>query len=284
MIEILESGLYSSIQDLGRIGYRKYGVPVSGAMDQYSAKLSNRILNNSENAPVLEITLIGPILKFNEACQIAISGAEFMPSVNNQIVENNTVLSILKGDVLKFGPVKKGMRTYLAILGGFESESLMGSASYYPNITKCRFLKKGGQLFFKTGIPKLSKVNNGSNWNHSIFNIKEIEVFKGPEFEHLSSEMKENILNQELKVSSQSNRMGYRLTHSMNLTAKEIITSPVMPGTVQLTPSGQLIILGRDAQTTGGYARVLQLTKVAQDHLSQIQFGKMIGFELSKGQ
>jgi len=281
MIEVIQPGLFTTIQDLGRFGYRKYGVPASGAMDQNSAKLANQIIGNNENMPVLEVTLIGPTLKFNEACEIAITGAEFEPLLNGSMISNHAIVHIQKGDILKFGHVKKGMRAYVATAGGFDSEIVMGSASYYQNLTSHSQIKKEENLFF---IKNLNSNNVNSAINSisaTALNQSQINVYKGPEFDRLSKEMQVNLLNSEFKVSNHSNRMGIRLLNNEpNLSANEIITSPVQPGTVQLTPSGQLIILGRDAQTTGGYARVLQLTEQAQDCLAQINIGNCIEFNL----
>ena len=278
MIEVIVPGLYSSIQDLGRVGYRKYGVPVSGAMDHYSAKLANQILENRADVPILEVTLIGPTLRFKEACEIAISGAEFEPDLNSYVVQNNTIISIEKGSILKFGPVKRGMRAYLAITGGFESEIVLGSASYYPSFTEKSRLQKGDELLYKKDSTKNEVVSTDVKTTHSVIIQQQIEVMKGPEFHKLSEEMQKVLVSQEFTITSESNRMGTRLMIDETLTAKEIITSPVQPGTVQLTPSGQLIILGRDAQTTGGYARVLQLTEMAQNCLAQVQIGSTVRF------
>lgn len=280
MIDVLAPGMFSTIQDLGRIGYRKYGVPISGAMDQYSASLANMILENSEVEPVLEVTLIGPTLRFTEACQITITGAKFTTTVDELPITNNTIINIEEGGILKFGAVKEGMRAYLAIKGGFDSEVVLGSTSYYPSLTKESHLKKGGELFFKKN--KIQIVESNLINKRPVFPSSNqiIEVFKGPEFDKLPAVMQKIIFEQEFEVLSQSNRMGCRLKTEDSLMAKEIITSPVQPGTVQLTPSGQLIILGRDAQTTGGYARVLQLSELAQNYLAQLQFGKKIRFEV----
>ncbi|MFK8046011.1 MAG: biotin-dependent carboxyltransferase family protein [Crocinitomicaceae bacterium] len=280
MIEVIQPGLYTSIQDLGRFGYRKYGVPVSGAMDQNSAKLANQILGNSENAALLEVTLIGPTLTFTEACEIAITGAEFEPTLNDSVLQNNAVISIEKGSILKFGAAKKGMRAYLAIASGFDSEMVMGSASFYSNLTKQSHLKKGDRLFFRKEAKLLNIKTDFNEVMPTVLDHPIINVFKGPEFDLLLSDMQDKLLNSAFTVSNQSNRMGCRLIGEYTLSAQEIITAPVLPGTVQLTPSGQLIILGRDAQTTGGYARVLQLTDAAQNCLGQANIGDLTSFSL----
>ena len=279
MIEFLSSGTYSTIQDLGRRGYRQYGVPVSGAMDQYAARLANQLLGNQDNTPLIEITMTGPELKFMVPCYFVITGANFDARLDDETIENNSIAYAKMGQQLKIGIAKSGVRGYLAIAGGIDADLVMGSASQFPGITKTRRLVKGDKVRFK---------HNNANVSHKHSNVKSrfvetnavIDVLKGPEFDHLTKTMQNDVLNSLFTISNQSNRMGYRLMSSEVLSASEIITSPVLPGTVQLTPSGQMIILGRDAQTTGGYARILQLTDSAQNILAQIPFGSQIQFRL----
>ncbi len=281
MIEVISPGIYTSIQDMGRIGYRKYGIPRSGAMDSYSAKLVNQILGNSANEALLEMTLVGPTLKFKTDSNIAITGANFDFQIDDQPIEMNKVVSIKAGQTLKSGDAKQGMRAYLGIEFGFETDMVLGSYSQYKNVTSKTKLNKGDVLTFKQKSINVAQKNTVMESILPIQDEKTIEVFKGPEFKLLSKSIVQNILETKFKISMQSNRMGYRLISDNNsFTAVEIITSPVQPGTVQLTPSGQIIILGKDAQTTGGYARVFQLTEKAQNVLAQKQLGSSFTFNL----
>ena len=120
MIKVIKAGYYSIIQDLGRFGFQQYGVPVSGVMDRYSSKLANALLNNEKNAAVLEITITGPMLQFNCNTLICVSGADISPRLNNESIKLNHVVIIKMGDVLSFGKLQYGFRSYLAVSGGFQ--------------------------------------------------------------------------------------------------------------------------------------------------------------------
>ena len=112
MIKVLDPGFYTSIQDAGRFGYQNYGVPVSGSMDQGSADIANRILGNPNSKALLELTMIGCILKFECNTQISITGSDMDPKLNNLSIEMYSSIEVAKGDVVSFGRVKDGFKTY----------------------------------------------------------------------------------------------------------------------------------------------------------------------------
>lgn len=281
MIEVVSGGMYTSIQDLGRFGYRKFGVPLSGAMDSYSARLANRLLGNEREAAVMEITHIGPVLKFSTATEIAITGAGFLPTLNNVEIPLNTRVYIPSNSVLKFGLPVYGLRAYISIAGGFTSERVLGSFSQYPRITTTDTLEKGDRIL----IPVFNKIPTRTTASVKVdkhhFTSEVLKVNPGPEFENLSKSIQKKIFETSLVISPESNRMAYLLNGWDSLSAKEIITAPVQPGTVQLTPSGQSVILMRDAQTTGGYSRILQLTESAINILAQKRAGTQVRFEFN---
>jgi biotin-dependent carboxylase-like uncharacterized protein len=279
MIELLKAGLYDSIQDLGRFSLQQFGVPFSGAMDQYSAKLGNLILGNHHDAAVLEWTLLGPNLKCHSNALICVTGAICDLKINKHAVKQNMALRIQAGDTLTFGAAQKGCRGYLAVLGGFQTELVMGSRSQYANITAEFRLKKGTRLPIKEQtLPKLlQKASVKTPTAH--FDTKLIEVFKGPEYDALSETQQRALTSKTFTVSKDSNRMAYQFNERFENELEPIITSLVLPGSVQLTPSGQLVILMRDCQTTGGYPRVLQLSEQAIDRLAQKNFGAEFRFE-----
>ena len=156
MISVLHPGLYSTIQDMGRIGYRKYGVPVSGAMDGISANYSNALLKNHLNDAVMEITLMGPKLQFKAATDIAISGAEMSAKINNVPISNDDVYAVNENDILSFGKLLKGARCYLGVKNGFQTTSVLNSRSFYPEITAERVIKKDDMLPFKKQQRKIT--------------------------------------------------------------------------------------------------------------------------------
>lgn len=267
MLEILQSGLYTSIQDLGRFGYRNYGVPVSGIMDEYHAKLANHILGNNENAAVLEITLQGPRLYFYENTRIVICGADLSPKLNKGSIRLNNPINIAKGDQLEFGARKYGARAYLAIQGGFQTEKILKSRSFYGGITKKSIVSKGDFIPYTINTTQI-EANANSVVKKDLLQKNKINVYKGPEFDLLSKKQQEKLLNTTFSVGL-NNRMAYQLNELIENDFPSIITSAVLPGTIQLTPSGKLIILMKDCQTTGGYPRVLQLDEASIGRLSQ---------------
>jgi len=278
MIKMLKPGFFTCIQDLGRMNYQEYGVPYSGAMDRYSAQLSNALLNNKVEAAVLEVTMTGPELLFNSDTCICITGADLSPLLNAENIKNNQLIQIKKGDVLSFGRLKYGFRAYIAVSGGFQSEIVMQSRSMYKGITKDFRLSKGDELQIGKATKSMQASNAALKINRAQFKTMSIEVFKGPEFDQLSKAQQKQLFSQEFSVSKNHSRMAYQLKEPFNNSLQAIITSLVMPGTVQLTPSGSLIVLLRDCQTTGGYPRVLQLKESAVDILAQKFTGSRFRF------
>lgn len=273
MVEVLKTGLFDSIQDLGRSGYQEFGVPYSGAMDQYSAVLSNSILGNDYNAAVIESTAIGPKLKFHKDTKISITGAFMKPKLNGESVQNNTAVKVIAGDVLELGQVVYGFRTYIAVLGGFQTETVMKSRSMYVNITSNFKLIKGDKLPIVDRLDKVESSLSAIKINQNHFATTILEAYKGPEFNDLNSKQQYVLFNHEFCITKNSNRMAYRLEQRILNKIPPIITSLVLPGTIQLTPSGEMLILMRDAQTTGGYPRILQLSEKGIDMLAQKSLG-----------
>ncbi|MDG1681982.1 MAG: biotin-dependent carboxyltransferase family protein [Flavobacteriaceae bacterium] len=277
MIKIIKPGLYSTIQDKGRVGMQSHGIPCSGTMDTFSSDLANKILNNSGNSAVLEITMVGPVLEFVYETVICITGANLSPLLNNKIIKMNNPIFIKSNDILSFGVLKSGLRSYIAVLGGFKSEKVFGSRSMFKNLTRAVKLAKNDVLNFnKDIIFKSSKIN--LNKTSNIDN--KIVVYKGPEYDTLNSSQKDFILSKKFRISNNYNRMAIQLTDLLSNTLEPIITSMVMPGTVQLTPAGNLIILMKDCQTTGGYPRILQVEEKSINSLAQLKKDSELWFSL----
>ena len=279
---MLTSGFYTSIQDLGRTGYGSIGVPISGAMDVYSAKLANRILGNEDTDAVLEITLGNCRLQFEIPTIICISGADFYAKINNKTIHINTAIKIRKDEVLTFSTPVYGVRTYLAVKGGFKTEMVLGSRSFFEGITEKNILKKNDELpISKINLEKTTSFSS-VKVNSAHFSTIEINAYAAPEYEWLNNQQKEKLQITLFTISNENNRMGYRLKELIPNTLKSMLTSAVLPGTVQLTPSGKLIILMRDCQVTGGYPRVLQLTDDAINKLAQKTTNDTFQFQLKE--
>ena len=282
MIKVIKSGFFTSIQDQGRFGYRQYGVPISGAMDKYSCDFANAILGNTKDAAVLEITMVGPILQFTKQTRIVISGAVMNPKVNNVSVAMNSVIYVKANDILSFGMLTKGCRSYVAVKGGIISDMYFGSKSMFNNISESTHLSEGEALNYTEDNDLFNMSNAHVKYDNTLFNSNCLEVIKGPEFYNLSEKLVEKLFNSSLKVSKLNNRMAYQLEPLIENTLEPILTSPVLPGTVQLTPKGQLIILMRDCQTTGGYPRIFQLTENSINSLSQKITGNNLKISLKE--
>ncbi len=278
MLNVLKSGFYTTVQDKGRFGYRDKGVPVSGSMDTETVYKLNMLLENDENAAVLEITMTGPTLKFNEDTYIALGGAELATTLNNKRVKNYMVVKVKLGDILSYGRLKKGFRAYLAIKNGFQTNIVLGSRSYYKSITPNGIIKDRSVIEYKKQSlfePKLTGLRVDTILDETI-----LPVGKGPEFELLSEKHLESLFSKHFTIANENNRMAYLLKEVIEGHLISMLTSATLPGTVQLTPSGNLIVLMKDGQTTGGYPRILQLTDRAIAILAQKKTGDAILFKL----
>ena len=280
-ILILSDSIQTSVQDLGRKGYRSFGVPISGAMDKYSAILANKLLNNDQELPVLEITMSGPKIMFEDRTLFVLTGGDLSPELNGEPIQMNHAYSVKTSDVLSFGKINMGVRAYLGVKGGFLTENVMGSYSMYEGITPQSRVKKGDRLRIASYESELEFAASKIKVKSSHFTAKKLEVTKGPEFHRLTKKQRDKLFSMTFKVDPLSNRMGYQLKNKFPpLKNNEIITSITIPGTVQITPSGKLIVMMRDCPTTGGYARVLQLTDMAINQLAQKKENESFKFDL----
>ena len=275
MIKVISKGLYTTIQDKGRFGYRNIGVPSSGYMDSESAETANLIINNPKDNPLIEVTLIGPTLEFEKSAVICITGGEFSPTLNDIKISSYSAIEVNKGDILKINNSSIGSRCYISIQGTIISDTILGSKSFYHQITNSNIIEDGDIFLFKKNIRTLEQ-----KYTHKKFELnKTINVFRGPEFKCLSNESIKILFNEEFSIGI-NNRMAYNLLEKIQDRVNSIISSGVIPGTVQLTPSGNIIILHRDSQTTGGYPRILQLNEKSLNDLAQLRTGDNIRFKL----
>lgn len=249
-MKLIKKGILSTNQDLGKNGLRHLGVNPSGAMDRLSIRLLNIALQHDENKPILEMHFPAPEILFEADSTIIIGGADFSPTINNQPIENWKTVYVKTGSILRFKKLIAGSRAYLAIKEG-----------------NCKFLPYVGQA------SNLSK-------------IRTIRFIEGNEFELLTEKSKETFENQGFTISNASNRMGYRMNAKPLevSTKKELVSSAVDFGTIQLLPSGQIIILMADHQTSGGYPRLgniisVDLPKLAQSNINDTITLKKISIE-----
>jgi biotin-dependent carboxylase-like uncharacterized protein len=280
MIVVKTPGLFTTVQDEGRFGYSSKGVPTSGAMDLESYRLANYLLNNDFGTPVLEFTQIGPTLYFYARSVVVITGGKYEVKLNGNGVPSSKPFIVDAGSELKIGKLLSGNYGYLAVEGGFYAQEVLGSSSYCPNVNEAGKCKKGTTFVFVRST--LEHLDKNAKVVSEIHNRDtHLHVERGPEFHLLLEEDQRSLSEVDFKIGTNSSRMAIQLDHELEISATDILTAPVQPGTIQLTPAGNLIVLMRDAQTTGGYARILQLSVESINKLAQTGIGKTIQFVLS---
>jgi antagonist of KipI len=284
--QIIESGFHDSIQDIGRIGFRQYGIPQSGAMDFWAYQWANWLVDNDLDAPVIEMTFKGGSYLFLENAYIACTGANMNIKVDGQSIPNNKSIFIKKGSTLKCNYTIEGIRTYLAIQGIYNINKAFGSSSTY---TYGEFGGNDGQLLQKDNSIHFKSIHlsEGTFQNRQIpphilpiYNNSIIRVVKSAEWDWLKNPIE--WLKNPYKVTAESNRMGIRLSGKkvQSNNEQEMRSSGTNIGTIQLLPSGQLIVLMQDGQTTGGYPRIANIIRADLGRLAQFPPNYIIHFRL----
>lgn len=284
-VEIISAGLLDTLQDEGRPGYQTQGVPLGGAMDRQSAALANQLVGNPLRTPVLESTLLGPRLCFHGPAQLALAGALASPMLNGHPIPRYTTVNVPPGAILNIGSMQQGCRTYLAIRGDWQLKKWLGSCSpppYQPEVLTPDSRLQPGQFLKIQNAPNI-EIRQFPLQDHPIFpKICEVRVFPGPEWGAFPNSAREHFLNQPFTLSKDSNRMGLRLREQLPETGhlSGLLSSAVLPGTIQVPSSGQPIILMADAQTTGGYPRLAQVCTNDLPILAQCRPGDQVRFRL----
>ncbi len=271
-ILFLTNSLLTTVQDPGRRGYGALGVNPNGAMDRGALRLINILLGNDESEAVLEIHFPAPKILFEESALIALGGADFGASLDAEEIGNWQTIRVEKGQTLSFTHKNWGQRLYLSIKDGFRIDAWLNSKSTNLKAGNGGFegrkLQKNDRIEFKVQSSKF-KVQSPLKLSQHFLpyrkNSNLIRLIEGAEFNLLAPHSSENFLKKSFQISQDSDRMGYRLTGDplYLLDEKELVSSAVTFGTIQLLPTGQLIILMADHQTTGGYPRLANV--IAQD-------------------
>ncbi len=275
-INIIKNGALTTVQDSGRYYYQAYGLSVGGAMDDYAYRIANWLVGNDETAAVLEITLIGPKLKFEKDCIIAITGAELSAQLNGIKIENWRSHTIRAGDIISFGAIKQGCRCYLAVAGGIATDPVLGSRSTDLRAKLAgidgRQLQSGDILPIgqtKHNHTFKTQLNNADIPAYSNTNV--INVVAGPQVDKFTKKGLTSFYDNTYTLSDECNRMGYRLKgHAIELIgSSDIISDATVFGSIQVANNGLPMIMMADRQTSGGYAKIAtvissDLTKLAQ--------------------
>jgi antagonist of KipI len=259
LIRVLQPGLLSTVQDLGRHGFARYGISPAGAADPLSLRIANRLAGNPDNAPGLEFTLTGPALQFATPAAAALAGSDFSATLDGQPIALHHTFSIQPGQTLACPATRSGARCYLAVHGGLEIPLLLGSAStHLPSRMgglDGRALRKGDILHFQptTRHPPLLQLNPA--WLQRWFAPSRLGVSRGPHHDDFPQAAIDTFYSSPFLVTEQSNRSGLRLA-GPNIPAPfhgEMLTAGVSLGAIQIPPNGQPILMFMDQQTTGGY-------------------------------
>ena len=293
-IEILEAGLMTTIQDGGVVGFQKYGISQSGAMDKASFDLANALCVNGENAACLETTLLGPKIRFASDCAFAICGAAFEGAALDGVhIEMNKRIFAKAGSVLECGRASKGLRSYIAFGGGVLARKIFGSAS--TNV-KSKIGGYGGRPLAAGDALALGYIReiSGRTWNDAALigsvmtaGVCEeplvLECVKTSQSDFFGTECIEKFSAAVYTVCAQSDRMGIRFEGpSLDCGKTDIISDAIPFGAVQITSAGLPLVMAADRQTTGGYAKIACVKKASMYKLAQALPGTKVKFKIDR--
>jgi len=279
--EVIRPGIHTTLQDLGRPGFMKYGTPASGAADRFSARVANWLVGNPAGAALLEVTLFRlEILALNDVV-IAITGGDLSPVVNGNPVGMWQAIAVAKGERVLFRARKNGLRAYLAVRGGFSGPVFLGSRSVFVRGMMGSPLQAGDILEIEEAREKVLSLKKLSSEMIPLFSIqKPLGVILGPQEDRFTPRGIETFLSSSYKVTSQSDRMGYRLEGPKieHLKGADIISEPIARGSIQVPGDGLPIILLWDAQVSGGYTKSANVISSDLDRLAQVIPGESLRF------
>lgn len=285
-IKILDAGLLTTVQDLGRYGFQRYGVSASGVMDEYSAKIANKLVGNKVGEAVLETTLKGVQIEFLQNTAVAITGGNCDVTLNGTKIELWQSYLVNRGDILKMGICRSGLRNYLAFAGGIDVPIIMNSKS--TNLKA----KVGGFNGRKLMTGDILSVGVGSleapltlNKYYIPTYSKDIKVgvILGQQDDHFTEAGIKTFLNETYTVTQESDRMGIRLSSVSGATIEhkngaDIISDGITFGAIQVPGSGQPIVMMADRQTTGGYTKIGNVISSDLAKLAQATPGTKVKF------
>jgi antagonist of KipI len=292
-IQVLKPGVQSQLQDLGRFGFQDLGVPVCGAMDEWAHRLANLLAGNAQDEATLEIVLMGPSLVFENATQIAITGADLSPRLNGEPVVMHQRIDIAAGSQLEFGRRVNGLRAYLAVRGGFAVDPVMGSRSTYVRGGfggfQGRALRKGDVLPIPdAAVPfepaaslpaglqagcEMPSVEPGA--------VTTVRVTTGEHWSRFTPEAQAEFAAAVYKISPQSDRMGYRLEGPalQRADSVELISEAMSFGTIQVPADGLPIVLMAERHSAGGYLKIAHVISVDLSLMAQLAPQQALRFE-----
>lgn len=286
-IKIIKPGLATTVQDAGREGYYNVGIPLSGALDQYSFRCANVLVGNDENAAVLECTLMGPEIEFQHDAVIAITGGDMTPKLNGVAATRNESIAVKAGTVLSFDFMKVGARSYIAFAGGIDVPVILGSRSTYGlgafGGFQGRKLAAGDVVPIGAGSGKA-----GRKLPHDLAmplpKELELRVLPGLYYHRITDESARGFFEDMWAVAPEADRIGYRYKQGRPLKFRDrvqpfgagsdpsnIVDAGYPYGSIQVPGGVEPIILHRDAVSGGGYAMIGTVISADMDKIAQMQ-------------
>jgi antagonist of KipI len=265
-LRVVDPGLHSLIVDAGRPRWRSLGVPVGGAADHFSLAIGNALVGNPTDAAALEITLAGPTLQAE--CDLAgvVYGAPFELTIDGRGFPAGKTFTLHARETLHVGGTPSRLRAYLCIHGG------IGAATILDSRSALRPVQSGDHLLCQPGVISTRWIENAISPEEKVV----LQFLDGPQADWFGPD---DLSERQFTVTPASNRMGLRLSgEPLALPARELLSEPVCPGTVQVTRDGQCIILGVDGQTIGGYAKIAQVISADLDRVGQLRPGESVAF------
>ena len=285
-LKIVQPGMLSTVQDIGRYGYQRYGMPTAGAMDTFALRAANALVGNDDNAACIEATVLGPRIEFLSNTSIAITGANVSPRLDSEPIPMWQPVAASKGSRLEFRGPSDGMRGYLAVAGGIDVPKVMGSRATYMKAAiggvEGRPLR-AGDILNSLGVspdtptavrdfPTDAIPQYGSD--------HELRVVLGPQESAFTQAGIDTFLSETYTVSIHSDRMGYRLEGEPveHTDGPDVISDGTPLGTIQVPGDGQPIILLSDRGTTGGYTKIATVISTDLSKVAQAMPGHTIKF------
>jgi len=284
VLRVVQPGLFTTIQDLGRPNAMPAGVPTGGAMDRFAHRAANLLTGNDEGAATLECTLSGPVLVALRPCLVAITGADFDPRVNGRPAPMWTGVFLSEGDELSFAGRRWGARAYIAVAGGFAGDRWLGSLS--TSLLAARGGMHGRLLSAEDVIaisgalatPAIAGREMKPDYRPGYAD-RTLSAIPGPHIRRLSSEGRKAFFGSAFELSRDADRMGYRLEGPvLDVSGEELLSFGLVAGAVQVPRSGHPILLMADHQTAGGYPIVATVVTAAMPVAAQLLPGDELTF------
>jgi len=280
-LEVDQCGLGASVQDTGRYGHRRYGVSTAGVMDRRALGLANALVGNSVDKAVVELALSGASFRVSGGqVLLSVCGPGTRLTVSGQSIPEHTSAKAVDGDIVTVGPPRNGFYSYLAIAGGFQTASVLGSRSCHRRSGIGGNLLSKGDLLpcLTTTATKSLCFPEGVNYN----NDDAIGIIPGPQFDMFNEGVWSQLLSTRYKISQRSDRMGICLIGPRLLCDKghDIVSEGVVPGSIQVPGDGTPIVLGRDCQTVGGYPKIATVISTDLDRIAQFPVGCEFRFRI----